>query len=338
VENFAEMYVTLVHQMMSLTAAMSLPLALLRRTGTLAQHNARFEVESTRMLRDLEPLRGLKPGEASFERALFAYLERHGHRGAFESDIASPRIQEDPLSWVLPLLSFPPLARPELTWMGWLTLPLAWWAAPLVRSREWLRSQAMRAFARVRGRVLALSAEVGLEPHQVWLLSADEWLDWQPGQAGPEFWAQRERRRQELEELELPPLLRSFEELKHHRASSSTRLQGMPLTSGKVVGRAWVCRHPDDLPSFEGPYVLVSRAVDPGWLPAFARAAAVLVEIGGDLSHGSILLRELGIPAITNLEGLWGWAEAGDWLEVDAESGMVAKCQAGSPSSFLGST
>lgn len=327
-ENFAEMYVQLVHQMMALTAGMSLPLALLRRVGTLAEHNARFEVESTRMLRDLEPLRRLDPHSPAFTEALADYVGSHGHRGAFESDIASPRVAEDPLAWVLPLLPFAPPAPEPLSWRGWLTLPLAWWAAPWVRAREHLRSEAMRSFARVRSRVLEWSSLLGLEGDRAWLLSPEEWVEWKADRDCPDFWRRRQGEQRELEALELPPLVRSFQELQEQPEKGFPErncLQGVPLTRGRVAGRAWVCRRPGPPPDWEGPSILVARAIDPGWLPAFAQAQAVLVEIGGDLSHGSILLRELGIPAITNIHGLWGWAQPGDWLEVDADSGTVRK-------------
>ena len=44
----------------------------------------------------------------------------------------------------------------------------------------------------------------------------------------------------------------------------------------------------------------MARSVDAGWIPTFGLVAGVVVETGGDLSHGSIILREIGLPAITN--------------------------------------
>jgi pyruvate,water dikinase len=69
--------------------------------------------------------------------------------------------------------------------------------------------------------------------------------------------------------------------------------------------------------------VLVARSIDAGWIPTFALVAAVAVETGGDLSHGSILLRERGVPAVTNVAGVTRRIRTGDEVEVRAGSGTV---------------
>jgi pyruvate,water dikinase len=69
--------------------------------------------------------------------------------------------------------------------------------------------------------------------------------------------------------------------------------------------------------------VLVARSVDAGWIPTFALVAAVVVETGGDLSHGSILLRERGVPAVTNVRGVTRALATGDPVEVRAGAGVV---------------
>ena len=69
--------------------------------------------------------------------------------------------------------------------------------------------------------------------------------------------------------------------------------------------------------------VLVARAVDAGWIPTFALVAAVVVETGGDLSHGSIILREIGLPAITNVAEATCSITSGTQVEVRARPGVV---------------
>lgn len=51
--------------------------------------------------------------------------------------------------------------------------------------------------------------------------------------------------------------------------------------------------------------------MDAGWIPTFARVAGVVVETGDDLSHGSIILREIGLPAITNVRGVMRVVQTG---------------------------
>ena len=66
-------------------------------------------------------------------------------------------------------------------------------------------------------------------------------------------------------------------------------------------------------------------SMDAGWIPTFARVAGVVVEIGGDLSHGSIILREIGLPAITNVRGVMRVIQMGDELVLRAGSGVVGR-------------
>ncbi len=69
--------------------------------------------------------------------------------------------------------------------------------------------------------------------------------------------------------------------------------------------------------------ILVAPSVDPGWLSTFGLVSGVAIEIGGDLSHGSIVLRELGLAAVTNARGLTANISTGDQIVVDGRSGTV---------------
>jgi phosphohistidine swiveling domain-containing protein len=70
--------------------------------------------------------------------------------------------------------------------------------------------------------------------------------------------------------------------------------------------------------------VLVARATDASWLPLFSRAAAIVVERGGPLSHAAICARELALPAVLNVAGLCERLTAGPArLVVDGDAGTV---------------
>ena len=71
--------------------------------------------------------------------------------------------------------------------------------------------------------------------------------------------------------------------------------------------------------------VLVARSIDAGWATTLGLVAAAVVETGGDLSHGSILVRELGLPAVTNVRGVRRAVAEGDTLEVRADAGVVQR-------------
>ena len=70
---------------------------------------------------------------------------------------------------------------------------------------------------------------------------------------------------------------------------------------------------------------LVVPALEPSWAVVFPRVGAVVAEIGGELSHAAILLREAAKPAIVNCQGIYGTISEGDTLRLDGASGVVSK-------------
>ena len=69
--------------------------------------------------------------------------------------------------------------------------------------------------------------------------------------------------------------------------------------------------------------ILVAPFTDPGWTPLFARASAVVVEIGGLFSHAATVAREYGLPAVSNVEGVTDLLHDGDLVRVDGTRGVV---------------
>ncbi len=69
--------------------------------------------------------------------------------------------------------------------------------------------------------------------------------------------------------------------------------------------------------------MLVAPSTDPGWTPLFLRASAVVAEVGGYLSHGAIVAREYGLPAVANIPGLLEAVRDGSQLSVDGDTGEV---------------
>ena len=63
---------------------------------------------------------------------------------------------------------------------------------------------------------------------------------------------------------------------------------------------------------------------DPAWSPYFITAAGVVMEQGGILSHGSIVAREYGLPAVTNVASATRVIRTGDLLQVDGNRGRVS--------------
>ena len=90
-----------------------------------------------------------------------------------------------------------------------------------------------------------------------------------------------------------------------------------------AVGRARVVTDAyADEPTAPGE-VLVAPITDPGWMPLFVGAVAVVAEMGGELSHTMIVARGLGIPAVVGAVGAMSAIRTGDVVEVDGSNGIV---------------
>lgn len=103
----------------------------------------------------------------------------------------------------------------------------------------------------------------------------------------------------------------------------ATDLDGVGCSSGIVEGRARVVGEPSDLAAVTRDDILVVRTVNPGWAAAFGCALGVVSENGGMLSHGAILAREHGVPAVVGVRGATTRIATGDILRIDGTSGKV---------------
>jgi pyruvate,water dikinase len=101
------------------------------------------------------------------------------------------------------------------------------------------------------------------------------------------------------------------------------RLTGLGVSAGRAEGPARVLNHPAEGHRLRPGDVLIAPSTDPGWTPLFLRASAVVAEVGGYLSHGAIVAREYGLPAVANFPGLLLAVRDGSRLAVDGDTGEV---------------
>ncbi|KAK8805912.1 hypothetical protein WA158_002568 [Blastocystis sp. Blastoise] len=99
-------------------------------------------------------------------------------------------------------------------------------------------------------------------------------------------------------------------------------LKGMPTSAGIVEGKAVVVLDPKESHLQKGD-ILVAPATDPGWTPLFVPASAVVIAIGGPLTHGSIVAREMGIPCVVNVNNLMEKVKTGMRIRVDGSKGTI---------------
>lgn len=100
-------------------------------------------------------------------------------------------------------------------------------------------------------------------------------------------------------------------------------IKGVGASQGRVSAPARVLAGPEDFPLMRPGEVLVARITTPAWTPLFAMAAAVVTDVGGPLSHGSIVAREYGIPAVLGTGVATRRIANGQRIEVDGDAGTV---------------
>ena len=76
---------------------------------------------------------------------------------------------------------------------------------------------------------------------------------------------------------------------------------GVGVSAGVAKGQARVLLKPSDIQPTDRNYILVCPSTDPAWTPLFLHAAGLVMERGGLLSHGAVVAREYGLPAVANI-------------------------------------
>lgn len=100
-------------------------------------------------------------------------------------------------------------------------------------------------------------------------------------------------------------------------------IRGLGASPGVVTGTAYVLHGPEDFEQMKPGAILVASITTPAWTPLFALAAGVVTDIGGPLSHGSIVAREYGIPAVLGTGVATKRIHSGQTITVDGSAGIV---------------
>jgi len=100
-------------------------------------------------------------------------------------------------------------------------------------------------------------------------------------------------------------------------------LKGVGASAGRVTGIACVLHGPEEFDRMQQGGILVAKMTTPAWTPLFAMAGGVVTDIGGPLSHGSIVAREYGIPAVLGTAAATRVIQNGQQITVDGDAGLV---------------
>lgn len=294
----------------------------------------------------------------SFIKAWDALLTEFGHRANVEFDLASPRYQERPVDLLTLIHRIDSThtksieqnlsERDEATdkildklnwyhrWVVRRNLP---YARVFPTYREWSKQGFIRVTTEFRRALLLIGQKCvkrGLleQVDDVFFLEMEDIMAWEANEErGAEFKSLVAKRRAVYAASHLHPHARMIiapecimldasnelkEELKH---VPKNVLVGVPTCSGVVEGQVVLVSDPNtELPPGA---ILVARATEPSWTPLFVNAAAVVLEIGGPLTHGSVIARELCLPCVVGVKELMKRLKTGMRVRVDGTKGLV---------------
>jgi phosphohistidine swiveling domain-containing protein len=291
---------------------------------------------------------------AGDEADMQEFLDRFGHRCVGEMELMEPRWREAPdylerLTESLRGTDFDPTeihrknserrerALQELPeklaeWGGSSFLEeaidLAEKARRLLPYRESGKYYLMMGYELIRLAILELSRRWGIGS-DLFFLEQNELKQFE-GKRGELLDAVKHRklRWQSLQRLDMPVVIDSSEldDLGRSTArvsSDTNRLEGSPVSPGVAEGTAEVVFDPREFDARKTGYILVCPSTDPAWTPLFVNARGLIVERGGILSHGAIVARDFGIPAVVcadatssisadslvRIDGTHGWVD-----------------------------
>jgi pyruvate,water dikinase len=99
-------------------------------------------------------------------------------------------------------------------------------------------------------------------------------------------------------------------------------LPGLAVSAGVVEGRARIVKSIKDASLSEGD-ILVAKFTDPSWTPAFVSIKGLITEVGGLMTHGAIIAREYGLPAVVSVTDATKLIKDGQLIRLNGTEGYI---------------
>jgi pyruvate,water dikinase len=298
------------------------------------------------------------------QTAIARFMERYGMRGVGEFDFGQPRWREDPTPVMQTLQSYMQIElelAPDVMFargqrrardaaeklavearkqsLGWFKEKLALGAARSVRllmgARESPKFFAVRVMGIARAALLTVGQEfvaagaIDRADDLVFLTLSELKEMARPGQMDwKSLIAQRRAAyRRELRRRQVPRVLvsdgRAFYEGVGAASDTGEVISGSPVSAGVVEGLVHVVLDPREAHLAPGE-ILVCPGTDPAWTPLFMVAGGLITEVGGLMTHGSVVAREYGIPAVVGVDRATQRLKTGQRIRLDGTTGKIA--------------
>jgi phosphohistidine swiveling domain-containing protein/glycerol-3-phosphate acyltransferase PlsY len=264
-------------------------------------------------------------------------LQRYGYLSEVGTDIAIPTWKEEPLAVKQLFIQF----------------MLGSQSSPIPKRRQ-KRSGFVQSRVNIKGKVTEIYSRLLAELRWCFIALEKQWLDLGIlQQTGDIFFLEFPEIRSLIEAIDSNNISRC-QVLIHRRRSQLARdsqlnpipllvygnappiipalmpalapdqvLQGIPASPGQVEGRVKVLRNLQELPEINEDTILVVPYTDSGWAALLVRAKGIIAEAGGRLSHGAIIAREYGIPAVMDVRNATWLLQDGQRVRLDGSRGIV---------------
>jgi len=297
------------------------------------------------------------------QAAIARFLDQYGMRGVGEIDFGQPRWREEPAAVMHTLQSYlqiDPSVAPDVMFAkgeqaalaaieklaaearkqpgGWFKEKLARGAAHRIRTLMGARESPKFFAIRVMGIARKALLEVGKEfvaagaierPEdlsfltlsELTALSRNESRDWKALIAARRAAFERELRRRQAPRV-LVSDGRAFYEGMGAETDSADAISGSPVSPGVVEGIVHVVFDPNTTQLAPGE-IMVCPGTDPAWTPLFMTAGGLITEVGGMMTHGSVVAREYGIPAVVGVDHATQRLKDGQRIKLDGTTGKI---------------
>jgi phosphoenolpyruvate synthase/pyruvate phosphate dikinase len=300
-------------------------------------------------------------GGAAVGKSIRAYLEKYGMRCSGEIDITRPRFSEQPTALVPMILSniknFEPGAHDTRTKQGRLEAKQK--EQELLSRLEKLPGGKQKA-KKTKEKISVLRNFIGYREYPKYIMVGHYWIIKQAllkeaaqlvqkgvirekediyylslnelrevvrtNRLDYGIITKRKEEHEVYEKLTPPRIMTSEGEVMSGEYDTGNipkgALAGVPASSGTIEGRARVVLRMEDAALEEGD-ILVTAFTDPSWTPVFVSIKGLVTEVGGMMTHGSVVAREYGLPAVVGVENATRLIKDGQRIRVNGAEGYI---------------
>ena len=270
------------------------------------------------------------------------YLDRHGHRAVRELELRQKGWADDPLplstslqSGLRARLEHGTRKRTKERRAHSTDHPIIRRLLPIahaaIRCREHTKSGLVAVTTEFKRAYRALGGsmtERGLLPDEdaVFFLTHEELAELIGGRRELAALAASRRRASDYQmPLHFPQVFRDRPEPLRLQAveGEDGALVGKPVSRGTVTGRARVVETLEEAAALEAGEILIAPITDVGWTPYFNLIAGLATDVGSAVSHGAVVAREYGLPAVVNLRVATSRFQTGDVVTLDGDRGTL---------------